>query len=72
MSWTTPRTWVALEVPSAAMFNTHIRDNSNELRAGGLAIAGMTANDFILASSSTQLTRQGSADIKLWMEVFLG
>ena len=40
--------------------------------AGGLAIAGMTANDFILASSSTQLTRQGSADIKLWMEVFLG
>lgn len=27
MAWTTPRTWVALEVPTAAIFNTHVRDN---------------------------------------------
>lgn len=29
MAWTTPRTWVAGEAPSAATFNAHIRDNFN-------------------------------------------
>jgi hypothetical protein len=27
MAWTDPRTWVAGEVPTAAILNTHIRDN---------------------------------------------
>lgn len=27
MAWTSPRTWVAGEVPSASTFNTHVRDN---------------------------------------------
>lgn len=27
MAWTSPRTWLAGEVPPAATFNTHIRDN---------------------------------------------
>lgn len=27
MAWTAPRTWVAGEVPTAAMMNAHIRDN---------------------------------------------
>lgn len=27
MAWTDPRTWVAGEVPNAATFNTHVRDN---------------------------------------------
>ncbi len=27
MAWTNPRTWVAGEVPTAAIFNTHVRDN---------------------------------------------
>lgn len=27
MVWTAPRTWVALEEPSAAVFNLHVRDN---------------------------------------------
>ena len=71
-AWTAPRTWVAGELVTAAQFNTHIRDNENELRAGGLAIASQATDDFVLASSATQLTRQGSADVKLWMEVFLG
>lgn len=30
MAWTSPRTWVALEVPTAATFNTHVRDNLRE------------------------------------------
>ncbi len=29
--WTTPRTWVVAESPTAANFNTHVRDNLNFL-----------------------------------------
>jgi hypothetical protein len=32
MAWTTPRTWTAGEVVTAAMMNTHIRDNLNVLK----------------------------------------
>lgn len=31
MSWTAPRTWVAGETVTAAMMNTHVRDNITEL-----------------------------------------
>jgi hypothetical protein len=31
VTWTTPRTWVAAEKPSAATLNTHIRDNFDAL-----------------------------------------
>jgi hypothetical protein len=33
MAWTNPRTWVTSEVVTAAMLNTHVRDNLNTLRA---------------------------------------
>jgi hypothetical protein len=32
MAWTTPRTWVAAELVTASLFNTHIRDNENAVR----------------------------------------
>lgn len=31
MAWTTPRTWVAGEIPTAALLNTHLRDNLTHL-----------------------------------------
>lgn len=31
MAWTTPRTWAAGEVITAAIMNTHVRDNFNAL-----------------------------------------
>lgn len=31
MAWTTPRTWVANEILTAALLNTHLRDNLNFL-----------------------------------------
>lgn len=31
MAWTTPRTWAALEKVTAALLNTHLRDNLNYL-----------------------------------------
>lgn len=30
MAWTTPRTWVAGEVVTSALMNTHLRDNMNQ------------------------------------------
>jgi hypothetical protein len=33
MAWTTPRTWVAGELVTAGLMNTHVRDNLSELRA---------------------------------------
>lgn len=32
MSWTTPRTWVAGEIVTAALLNTHVRDNESVLK----------------------------------------
>jgi hypothetical protein len=33
MSWTTPRTWTTNELVTAALMNTHIKDNSDYLKA---------------------------------------
>ena len=57
MAWTTPRTYVAGEIVTAAMLNTDHRDNLSALRAGGIAVASQAANDLLVASSATQLTR---------------
>lgn len=57
MAWTTPRTWVAGEVVTASLMNTHVRDNLDALRAGGIAVASQAAQDFIYASSATQFAR---------------
>lgn len=56
-SWTTPRTWVTGEVVTASIGNIHWRDNLNELRAGGIAIASQAALDFLYASSGSQFAR---------------
>lgn len=57
MAWTSPRTWIAGETVTAALMNTHIRDNETELRAGGIALASQAANDFGYPSSATQWAR---------------
>jgi len=57
MAWTAPRTYVSNELMTAAIGNTHWRDNLTELRAGGIAIASQAALDLITAGSATQLTR---------------
>ncbi len=33
MAWTTPRTWVAEELVTAAIMNAHVRDNLNALKS---------------------------------------
>jgi hypothetical protein len=57
MAWTAPRTWVSGELVTAALFNTHIRDNLSALDGGRSAITSQAAGDVIYATSSTQLGR---------------
>ena len=57
MGWTTPRTWVAGELLTAALLNTHLRDNDAAIRAGGIAIASQASLDLITGASSSQFGR---------------
>jgi hypothetical protein len=63
MAWTTPRTWSIAEVLTAALMNTHVRDNLNYLKGsptfdGSITVAvsvtaGVTvaAGDYVVAQS---------------------
>lgn len=62
MAWTAPITWVDGTRYVAADLNAQVRDNMIVLRAGGLAIASQAANDFIYASSTTQLARLAAVE----------
>jgi hypothetical protein len=44
MAWTSPRTWVASEIVTAAVMNTHVRDNLTELRTDATALAAKETN----------------------------
>lgn len=50
MAWTTPRTWVAGELVTAALFNSHIRDNENAIK-DGLSGTGFTLVDLLGAAA---------------------
>lgn len=49
MAWTTPRTWVTSEIVTAALLNTHIRDNQNYIK--GNADAGTTFDGYLIVQS---------------------
>ncbi len=59
MTWTAPRTWVTSEVPTAAIFNTHVRDNLLDLHQVGslfhLAEYSPSAN-YTLTNSEADVT----------------
>lgn len=70
MAWTTPRTWVAGELVTAALFNTHIRDNENALPTvtstitttgtqTALALPSGRGNLTIFCNNASLLTLQG-------------
>lgn len=58
MTWTTPKTWVASGVPTAAEFNTHVRDNMLHLKtpfdADGKLVA--LASGYVASLDGTNLT----------------
>jgi len=53
MAWTAPRTWVTGELVTAALLNTHLRDN---LLATGVAQV-TTAGDIVYATGANALSR---------------
>tara|TARA_Y100000310_G_scaffold143172_1_gene142591 strand:+ start:187 stop:810 length:624 start_codon:yes stop_codon:yes gene_type:complete len=55
MAWTAPRTWSAGEVVTAALLNTHIRDN--QLVTGAAKVT--TAGDITYATAANALARLG-------------
>jgi hypothetical protein len=57
MAWTTPRTWVTNEVATAALLNTHLRDNLDFLRAH---------HGCSLFKSAAQTVTSGSDDLVTW------
>jgi alkyl sulfatase BDS1-like metallo-beta-lactamase superfamily hydrolase len=57
MAYTTPRTWVATETVTAALLNTHVRDNFTAVNAGALSVASQATGDWLQASSATQFAR---------------
>jgi hypothetical protein len=50
MAWTTPRSWVAGEVVTAALLNTHVRDNLTAAPRGWLGYAQVTANQSTIST----------------------
>lgn len=57
MAWSTPSSRSAGTLITAAIWNQDVVDNPVALRTGGIAISSQAANDFVHASSSTQLAR---------------
>lgn len=52
------------ELITAAIWNADLKDNLNTLRTGGIAIASQAANDFVYASSASQLARLAAVEGK--------
>ena len=60
MVWTTPRTWVTAEMVTAALMNTHVRDNLDWLiQAHGCAATG-TADQAITTGVMTAVQWDGT------------
>lgn len=57
MAWTTPRTWATSEVVTAAMLNTHLRDNLNWLHGH---------HGCLLFKSANQTVASGNNDVISW------
>lgn len=56
MSWTTPRTWVAGETVTAAIMNTHVRDNLAYLAAPALFVGVQLSAQAIPNTGLTAIT----------------
>jgi len=59
MSWTAPRTWVAGETVTAALLNTHLRDNL--LAQAGVVAATSSSNTTATSTGATEALHAGLA-----------
>ncbi len=70
MAYNAPPHVTTGQLATASDENTYTVDNIVALRNGEIALTNQATDDFITASSSTQLSRMGSADMKIWTEVY--
>jgi hypothetical protein len=65
MAWTTPRTWVVGEIVTAALMNTHVRDNMNAILSAASTLASsVTASSLTSLGTLTALNVDGDgADV---------
>jgi hypothetical protein len=68
MSWVAPRTWVTGEIVSAAIMNTHIRDNLLESAPAKAAAAG----DMFVATGVNAIKRIALGAAKKFLKVNAG
>jgi hypothetical protein len=67
MAWTAPRTWVSGELVTAALFNTHIKDNQTFLKDNqdnlidGTAVIPMTTLDGTATASAPAVAPAGDS-----------
>lgn len=61
MAWTSPRTWVVGETLTAALLNTHIRDNENWLATDSPRCSAIrTATQSVLNATNTVISLTGT------------
>lgn len=80
MAWTTPRTWVVGETLTAALLNTHVRDNENDIdtRLDDLESAGAVrllaaggAEVSTTSTSAADMVTFGSLSVPLTSELIV-
>jgi hypothetical protein len=70
LSWTTPRTWVAGETPTASIFNTHVRDNLSHLSTQGVgATPTYSSANYGGSSSLTWTVSSGDVTVNRYSRI---
>lgn len=68
MAWTTIVLVSTGELATAAVQNTQVLGNLNELRTGGVAMTNQANGRFVVASSASQLSPNKNAFVKNFIE----
>jgi len=72
MTWTTPRTWVAGEKPSASTLNTHIRDNLAAIGDARTSYTSTTTNITLGNGTLSAVYAQAGKDVNFTIKFTLG
>jgi hypothetical protein len=72
MAWTTPRTWVSGETVTAALMNTHVRDNLSALLPSGTGWTTPTFAAGTYTASGSMTWTLASGDVALHKYIVIG